>query len=139
MPCYPVYVIHLSLPTSSRLCIAVALDWDRRDQDAPIAIGDVYYADGCPAQGYRFSVLRNVVIPRIRGYRGKSQVGHVESRDLRQFQDTLATTDLHDGLNWTFNALRRLAAHHFAIPIYEPEPVYKGLVEGRRAWEQGDD
>ncbi|KAM5544217.1 hypothetical protein V8D89_001877 [Ganoderma adspersum] len=141
MSSYPVYVIQLALPATvaMRLCIAVALQWDRRNPQAPIPIGDVYYADGCPAQGFRFSVVRSIVIPGIRGYRGKTQVGNVKPHDLHRFYDALATTDLSDGSNWALHALRRLRAHHLDIPIYGAEPVYKGLAEGRKAWEQGDD
>ena len=138
---YPVYVIQLALPgaVAMRLCIAVVLRWDTRNPQAPIPNGDVYYADGCPAQGFRFSVVQGIAIPSIRGYRGKTQVGSVQPHDLQRFYDLLATTDLSDGSNWALNALRRLRAHHLDIPIYGPEPVFKGLAEGRRAWEQGDD
>ncbi|PIL25225.1 hypothetical protein GSI_13114 [Ganoderma sinense ZZ0214-1] len=141
MSIHPVYVIQLAVPSTQamRLCIAIVTHWDRRNPHVPVPIGDVYYADGCAAQGYRFAVEPNLAITRIRGYRGRTHVGNIKSHELKLFYNALASTDLTDGPNWTFLALRRLKAHHLDIPIYGKEPVYKGLDEGRRAWEAGDD
>lgn len=137
---YRVYVIQLEDPLmrGMRLCIAVARHWESRNPRLHIPHGDVYYADGCQAQGYRFAVLRNVEIPNIRGYRGRTHVGNVQPHQLAQFENALATTSLRDGHSWAFYALRRLNAHRFEVPIYDPEPVWKGLAEGRRRWERGE-